>query len=426
VTPAGPGAALVAAARPVLDRAPPGAVGVAVSGGGDSVALLLVVLEWAAGTGRDVRAATVDHGLRAASAGEAEAVAGLCARLGVPHAVLRWRGWDGRGNLSDAARAGRLGLLADWARAQGIGAVAFGHTEDDQAETVLMRLARGSGVDGLAGIAPASEVGGLVLLHPLLGVSRAALRAHLEAAGIGWTEDPSNADPAFARVRARRALAALAPLGLGTARLAATAAALGRARRALEVAAAELAARCLGEAPGGEAMLDPAPFAAAEAELRLRVLAGALGWVAGAVYRPRLATLERAEAAIVAGRIGAGMTLHGCVLRPRRDGAIAIRREPRRVGPPVSLSARRWDGRWELGGGTASDAGLVVGALGAAGLAARPRWRLSGVSRETLLTTPAVWQGERLVAAPALDADSPWTFIRVAPLRAPWVRPVFR
>ena len=182
------------------------AFGVAVSGGGDSVALLLLARDWAARAGRAVEAVTVDHGLRPGSAGEAAEVAALCARIGVPHDVLAWRGWDGNGNLQDNARRARRSLIADWARSRDVGAVALGHTLDDQAETLVMRLARGSGVDGLAAMAAESRAEGIVWLRPMLGLRRADLRAWLMAEGVGWAEDPSNEDEGFARVRVRRAL----------------------------------------------------------------------------------------------------------------------------------------------------------------------------------------------------------------------------
>ena len=296
-----------------LPALPAGRLGVAVSGGGDSVALLLLLLS----AGRDVAAVTIDHGLRPGSAGEAAAVAALCAARAIPHATLRWEGWDGAGNLQDRARQARRALIADWAKQRGIGVVALGHTLDDQAETLVMRLGRGSGVDGLSAMQPEIEAEGVRWVRPLLDVRRSALRAWLTAAGVAWAEDPSNADLRFDRVRVRQALPLLAELGIGPERLAATARVLGRARAALEQATGELAAACLGDGGAGDLLLDPGPFAAGAEELRLRLLAAALSWVSGAVYRPRLVRLEAAQAAVVGGRVGHGLTLHGCVLRAR-------------------------------------------------------------------------------------------------------------
>jgi tRNA(Ile)-lysidine synthase len=413
---------LAAALATGLGEAPPGPLGVAVSGGGDSVALLLLLHHHA---GRALAAITVDHGLRPESAAEAAAVAALCARLGVPHAVRRWDG-GGTGNLQGRAREARRGLIAGWAREAGIGAVALGHTLDDQAETFLMRLARGSGVDGLAAMAPVMVLDGIVWLRPLLGVRRAALRDWLGGEGVAWAEDPSNDDDRFDRVRARAALPLLAPLGLGAERLAGTAAAMARARAALEQATAELARTCLTAGAAGDVEVAAGALAAAPAELALRLLAGALCWVSGARYRPRLASLEAALAVVAAGRLGHGLTLHGCVLRDRR-GRVAIRREPRRVAAAVPLAAGTWDGRWRLvARPEAGDGGLTIGALGAGGLAQRAEWRASGLAREALVTTPAVWRGAALVAAPLLEPGCPYVFRRVSALTPPWAPEIMR
>jgi tRNA(Ile)-lysidine synthase len=407
--------------RPVLAAAPPGPLGVAVSGGGDSTALLLLLRSWAAATGRATAAVTVDHGLRAESAAEAASVAALCARLGIAHEILRWTRPD-RGNLQAMARDGRRALIAEWATARGMGAVALGHTLDDQAETLLIRLGRGSGVDGLAAMAPVSEANGLRWLRPLLAVRRATLREWLRAEGVAWSEDPSNDDPAFARVRARRALAVLGPLGVTPERLAATAARMRRAREALEAATRALAAETVTEGAAGDVLLDRGPFAAAPEEVGLRLLAAVLMWVSGARYRPRSDALAPAYDAVVRGMVGRGLTLHGCVLRGAGD-AVAVRREPGRVAGPVPASAERWDGRWLLvatGGETL--AGLEIGALGADDLPACGDWRARGLAREALLSSPALRRDGALVAAPVAAGTGPWRFERIAPVRPPWSR----
>ncbi|MEM9764272.1 MAG: tRNA lysidine(34) synthetase TilS, partial [Pseudomonadota bacterium] len=167
-----------------LDRlAPGGTLGLAVSGGSDSLALLHVATRWAKRSGRSLAVATIDHGLRGAAAAEAAAVARQSRGLGLPHALLAGDA-AGRGNLQGRARELRYTVLAAWAAGAGLGAVATAHTEDDQAETVLMRLARGAGADGLAGIAEIRHRAGpptLTVIRPLLGHGRAELRAWLKA-----------------------------------------------------------------------------------------------------------------------------------------------------------------------------------------------------------------------------------------------------
>lgn len=413
---------LLAAVSRILTAAPGETIGIAVSGGGDSLALLVLAHRWARAGGRRVAAITIDHGLRPESAAEAMAVAEFCAARGISHAIRRWEGAAPGPNLQDRARTARRALIVHWAMTEGITAVALGHTRDDQAETFLLRLARGSGVDGLAAMVPAALGGGTLWLRPLLDVSRQTLRSFLEAEGVAWADDPSNDDLHFDRVRARAALPVLAGLGLGPERLAKTAAAMARARAALEAVTADLAVRAVRPQPAGDVLLDPAELRDAPEELQLRLLAGTLAWVAGARYRPRLAILAAAADAVCGGRVGHGLTLHGCVLRSGKQGHVAVRREPARVAPTVPLSSGHWDNRWAItlpAGVTFAD-GIGLGALGARGLAAAGDWRALGLPREALLTTPALWLGDHLVAAPLANVGPVVRAMRIAPLTPPW------
>ncbi|HEX8226086.1 MAG TPA: tRNA lysidine(34) synthetase TilS [Allosphingosinicella sp.] len=212
---------------------------VAVSGGPDSLALLLLAhAAFPAGT----RAATVDHGLRAESGAEAAAVARLCAELGVAHAILPVRVERSGDGLQAAARAARYSALAGWMAAEGLGLLLTAHHADDQAETLLMRLNRGSGVAGLAGVRRSRPVPGgggrLRLCRPLLGWRRGELEAIVAAAGIEPARDPSNGDEAYDRARLRRQMGE-APW-LDAAALARSAALLAEAEAALEWTAARL------------------------------------------------------------------------------------------------------------------------------------------------------------------------------------------
>ncbi|WP_243627841.1 tRNA lysidine(34) synthetase TilS [Rhodovulum sp. BSW8] len=403
-----PGAAALQAA---LGRACPGAapLAVAVSGGGDSLALLLAATA-ARPSGPPVLAVTVDHGLRPEAADEARSVAAICARLGVPHSTLVWQGWDGRGNLQDAARRARMRLIADWALARGIDRVALAHTRDDQAETVLMRLARGAGVDGLAAMATERQALGVTWLRPFLDIPRADLRAFLTERGQSWAEDPSNDDPRFDRVRVRQALALLAPLGIDAEGLAATAARLGSARAALDACTAEAAARIAVE-EAGDVVLDEAARVALPAEIGRRLLLGALAWVSGADYPPRAgalaATLARLE-------IAPRTTLQGCLLI-REAGLLRIGRELAAVAGLSAPIGTLWDGRWRLAG--PATGGEEIRALGEAGLALCPDWRATGLPRSSLLASPAVWRGGTLVAAPLAGHGTDWTATVNRPFR---------
>ena len=198
------GAAIASAERDGLFACLAGfdAVVLAVSGGADSIAMLHLAASWAHDQGRSaprLSVATVDHGLRPGSAAEARAVATIAAQLGLAHSTLTWTGAKPARGIQAAARTARYRLLAGHERAHRIDAVAVAHTLDDQAETLLMRLARGSGVDGLAAMQLQASIEGVAVLRPLLGIARARLRATLRQQGATWIDDPTNARPEFER-----------------------------------------------------------------------------------------------------------------------------------------------------------------------------------------------------------------------------------
>ena len=171
-------------------------LGLAVSGGPDSLALLLLAN---AAFPDCVEAATVDHGLRAESRDEALYVGEICAGLSCPHAILSVAVPDGAAGLQAEARRVRYEALADWAAERGIAAVATAHHADDQAETLLMRLQRGSGIAGLSGIRATRHQGDLAILRPVLGWTKAELTQIVRQSGIEPVDDPSNRDPRFDR-----------------------------------------------------------------------------------------------------------------------------------------------------------------------------------------------------------------------------------
>jgi tRNA(Ile)-lysidine synthase len=397
----GQDARLLAILRDFFAPGRPDRLGVAVSGGGDSTALLCLLARWRAEGGGEIEAVTVDHGLRPEAAGEARAVADLCARIGVDHTTLRWTGWDGRGNLPDRARRARQALIADWALARGIGTVALAHTRDDQAETLLLRLARGSGVDGLSAMAPRRSALGIDWVRPFLGVSRQDLRDYLLRHGIGWAEDPTNEDERHDRVRMRKALAGLAPLGLTAERLAETAGHLARARAALDAVTAGLARdACRIEA--GDVLIARAAFERAPDEIQLRLLAHAIRWVTSAEYRPRFAPLSEARAALAAGRRRA---LAGALLSAT-GRTIRVTREYRAVASLAVRPGEIWDRRWRVLGPAVENA--EVRALGPDGLRRLAVPRASGLPYATLAASPAVWSGGRLLAAPVAAGGNEW------------------
>ncbi|MFG1242540.1 tRNA lysidine(34) synthetase TilS [Xanthobacter sp. DSM 14520] len=331
---------------------------IAVSGGPDSTALLYLAARWRAGraSGPDLIAATVDHGLRAEAAAEAEAVGAFATLLGVPHRILIWQGAKPTHGIQEAAREARYDLLAGAAREAGATAIALAHTRDDQAETVLFRLARGSGLSGLSGMRGDAARDGLALLRPLLDVPKARLVATLEAASVAFVRDPSNSDPRFARPRLRALAPALAAEGLDARRLAVLARRIARADQALEAAtdAAEAAVIRLGpEEHPGAVSLDVRAFAALPDEIALRLLGRAIQKV-GTEGPVELAKLEALyEALKAAARVPSGpfrRTLAGALVSlrgadlcvsaapPRRERGLLARNSP--VDGPVVLGKK--------------------------------------------------------------------------------------
>jgi tRNA(Ile)-lysidine synthase len=392
---------LTIATWPFQMSSAPKSIGLAVSGGSDSLALLWLLAPWAMAAGIKVAVATVDHGLRPEARTEAQFVAGCCSIIEVPHQTLEWRDWDGRGNTQAAARAARQRLLAGWAKTQQLDAVVLGHTLDDQAETVLLRLARGSGVDGLSAMANDRSHGGMRWMRPLLNLRRADLRDYLGRHGRIWVDDPSNDDMTYDRVKMRKALTVLEPLGIDADRLADTALKLSMASKALARYAQDAAAQHI-TVRSGDVVLPKAALLSLPYETQLRLVAAAICWVTGSDYRPRLIALQEAWSNALLSR---RHTLQGALLYANRSEVI-ISREYNAVRHIKYGSDTLWDNRWSLDGPHAP--GLEIRALGPTGLLLCPNWRATGIPRASLLSSPAVWQGETLIAAPLAGFNDAW------------------
>jgi tRNA(Ile)-lysidine synthase len=267
------------------------AIVLAVSGGPDSIALMWLAARWRRTLARGPRliAVTVDHGLRAEAKAEARDVKRLARALDLPHRTMRWTGAKPKTGLPAAARAARYRLLAQAARASGATHILTAHTRDDQAETLLMRLLRGSGIAGLAAMARQSERDGVLLARPFLHVSKSQLVATLKKAKLGFADDPTNRDPSFTRPRLRTLMPVLAAEGGDTRNLARLASRLARANQAVEVlvdgAERYLALRDRATSrPGPRAgakifdakIFDAKAFVAMPEEIRLRLLKRAI------------------------------------------------------------------------------------------------------------------------------------------------------
>lgn len=299
-----------------LNLRPEASWAIAVSGGGDSIALMHLAAGWANTNHLPPPVVlTVDHGLRHDSAADASRVKSWAEAAGLKAIVLRWAGPKPRSGVEEQARIARYKLMGDWCSAHRTDWLLLGHTKDDQAENFLLRLGRGSGVDGLSAMQaaiplPGQAFGAVTLIRPLLTFSRAELRAWLSRRSVTWLEDPMNDDTKFARTRVRKLLPLLAEAGIPSDRIAAAAGHLGRARHALELKTREFLQQHA-NFDAGVALMDGSALREAPREIGLRALSEALRSVGKSPYRPRFERLERLFEAVVSPDFRAG-TLAGC------------------------------------------------------------------------------------------------------------------
>ncbi len=389
-----------------LDRFPPfeqsPRLAVAVSGGSDSLALALLADDWARARGGSAIALTVDHGLRSSSAAEAATVGEWLRPRGIAHDVLTWQGPKPKTAVQATARDARRDLLVAFCRKQRILHLLLGHQQDDQAETLMLRLAADSGRDGLAAMAAVVETPGLRILRPLLDIPRARLAATLVARGQHWVSDLSNLDPRFARVAARN-------LATAPEDFAATARDFAAARSTREKDVAVLLARSVAIYPEGWAAIDRESLVAAVPDICRRALARVLMVIGGNDYAPRGERLDRLHDAIVRNDLQRGRTLAGCRVMPRKDGILVLR-ESAAAGsalPVADPGVYVWDGRFAVViAGSGDPARHALRALGPDGWSALAKadkaLRDLPIPAAVRPTLPALWDLEGVKEVPHL------------------------
>ena len=309
----------------------PGRALVAVSGGPDSMALLHLAARWRDGGGPEIHAATVDHDLRPGSRAEAEAVARWAAALKVPHSILTWTGDRPKARLQELARAARYRLLAELAQEIGAEAILTGHHADDQAETILFRLLRGSGVAGLAAMSPVSRRGGFRLVRPLLDVAKADLVAFCADLGQDVIQDPSNRDPRFARTGLKRVLALLEAEGLGRDELLRLGRRAARADEALRAWVEGLRASLAPHVEAARFECAAEPFRSLPLEALVRILEAEIARIGDAAPRlDRLEGLAARAAGAIARRDAFAGTLAGALVSVTQAGRLVVAKAPPR------------------------------------------------------------------------------------------------
>ena len=379
-------------------------IAVAVSGGGDSMALALLLDRWTRERDGGVLALSVDHQLRSESRQESEKVGLWLKRRGITHRILTWKGEIPENGIQDAARAARYDLLIKTLRQEGILHLAVAHHQDDQAETVLARLARGSGVDGLASMAASSEMGFGRIIRPLLGMSRKDLGEYCQMMEQDFINDPSNQNQKFQRVRLRNLIT---NESVDPARLARTASEMGRVRAALEQKTALLLAQGFSLHPSGFGQLSLQSFLSENKEIGLRALSSILRTLGGRRYPLRFEPLQNLYHSL--DETGLARNLAGCLIRAKKD-SILFGREARGMEaakPIFSDCPTYWDRRYRVEI-KHSATSLQIGALGEERAASiRQQIKKTDVPRIFWASQPALLRGEDLVAAPNLGYFHP-------------------
>jgi tRNA(Ile)-lysidine synthase len=328
----------------------------AVSGGGDSVALMELFADWRREKhGVAPIVLIVDHALRDGSKDEAAKVRSWARAKGFDAHILSWKGRKPVSGIEGKAREARYALMGEWCVAHNLPSLFVAHTLEDQAETFLLRLGRGSGVDGLSGMKPRAAFpiagyGSVAVVRPLLEIGRAELRAFLKARAISWLEDPMNEDSRFARARLRKALPTLEAAGVSARRIAEAARHLSRAREALEAATKGFLAAHVRVEEADFALLDAAALTRTDRETGLRALSAVLMAVSGRTYRPRFERLENLFDSVIRGTFAAARTLCGCRIGRAPKGRAVF-------GPATLLIVRESPRRSERSAGDKKQSG---------------------------------------------------------------------
>jgi tRNA(Ile)-lysidine synthase len=398
-------------------------IAVAVSGGKDSLALTLLLKEWADKNGGHLIALTIDHQLRLESTEEAHQVQAWLNRREIEHHILTWEGPKPSSHVQEEARNARYALLEKWCRDQGILHLFIAHHAGDQVETFFLRLEGGSGLDGLCGMAPIVETPYVRILRPLLKIPPMRLQAFLKREQQEWIEDPSNMRGCYRRNQIRHTLASELNGKIGTMILATTEK-LARSRLALETHTARRLAHCSQIFLSGHVIVFLEELRQEPEEFQLRLLSHLLMVVSGHTYPPRSRYLETLYVALNSAAPFKARTCWGCVLRPHK-GNVLIAREYSAIEEALPILKKDnfyWDQRFWITRRSqeklrkVEENPLIIAKLGQEG------WKHiakfinakydSSVISHVFPTLPALWLDAALIAVPHLHyygKHSKWT-----------------
>jgi len=385
---------------------PSDSIAVAVSGGADSMVLAHVLKQWSVANNIRLVALTVDHGLRSESASEAQQVHAWLQDSGIEHHILHWRGEKPSSNIQHHARNARYELLTTTCKTLGIDVLAVAHHGDDQAETVLMRLARGSGVDGLAAMEPIKYRDGLITIRPMLEVTKQDIIAYAQQQKIEWIEDPSNDSLEYDRVKFRQFLNGFADKHVITKRLCQTAKHMRRAQQVLDKQLHSLMSQVAVFELPSHICVDMSAWQKLDEEIQLRMLTSWMRMLNVDFYKPRFENLEHLAERLLDWNHFTGATLSGCVFKSNRGKLLIFREMSAIENSSVVLTNKEvvWDGRVSCYYAQAGDVPARVEPLMDSGFASIKK-NLGPLSLPKLIihTLPALKILEKTVAVPHIN-----------------------
>lgn len=377
-------------------------IGVAVSGGSDSVALLYLVCTWAKNNNKTVVAVTVDHNLRKEVKSEIKFISRICSDLSISHDVLSWKNWGGNGNLQAKARQARYKLINEWASKNNIDLVVLGHTKNDVVENFIIRMSRDSGVDGLSQILPFFSSENVNYGRPLIDIERDDLRRYLNFKKVEWIEDPSNENSKFQRVRVRKKLVHLKKMGMDLENIATVSKNLRVSRDALEFYTDRLAKTCT-IFKEGDIIFKLDLFFQEPLDIQRRLLIKAIKFLGEYEFGPRRSEINNLLCSF---QKRESHTLRGFHFYYYENG-MRMSREYNAINELCGKPNEIWDNRWFIKGPKSSN--YIIKPLGEKGLSALSEWKDKDIPRLALLSSPAVWHKNELKIVLFRDRVNSWS-----------------